>query len=61
MKYVVEHKIGVKLGIMRNGKERFSPIFSDFLQNSLIISIIFPNFAVFLHNILRYEKVKKRY
>lgn len=47
MKYVVEHKIGVKLGIMRNGKERFSQIFSDFLQNSLIFSIIFPNFAVY--------------
>lgn len=40
---------------------RFSPIFSDILRYSLIFSIIFPNFAVFLHNILRYEKVKNRY
>ena len=28
---------------------RFSPKFSDFPRYSLIFSIIFPNFAVFLH------------
>ena len=37
-KYVVEHKIGVKLGIMRNEKERKGMIFSEILRFSLKFS-----------------------
>lgn len=32
--YVLEHKIGVKLGIMRNEKERKGMIFSEILRFS---------------------------